>query len=70
MKHKRLCIPNEIGLKNAILEEVHSSTYALHPRSSKMYKILKRRYWWSGMKREIAEFVAKCLICQQVKPEC
>ncbi|KAA3487480.1 Gag protease polyprotein [Gossypium australe] len=26
-------------------------------------------YWWSGMKRDICEFVAKCLICQQVNAE-
>ncbi|KAA3466124.1 integrase [Gossypium australe] len=24
---------------------------------------------WSGMKRDISEFVSKCLICQQVKAE-
>ncbi|KAA3487537.1 integrase [Gossypium australe] len=26
-------------------------------------------YWWPGMKLEICDFVAKCLICQQVKAE-
>ncbi|KAA3487705.1 DNA/RNA polymerases superfamily protein [Gossypium australe] len=26
-------------------------------------------YWWPDMKREIYEFVANCLICQQVKEE-
>ena len=34
-----------------------------------MYKDLKDVYWWEGMKRDIAEFVSKCLICQQVKAE-
>lgn len=34
-----------------------------------MYKDLKRGFWWSGMKREIADFVEKCLVCQQVKAE-
>ena len=24
---------------------------------------------WQGMKRDIVEFVSKCLVCQQVKPE-
>ncbi|KAG8500109.1 hypothetical protein CXB51_003598 [Gossypium anomalum] len=28
-----------------------------------------RMYWWSGMKRDISEFVSRCLICQQVKDE-
>ena len=26
-------------------------------------------YWWPGMKKDIAEFVAKCLTCQKVKVE-
>ncbi|KAA0063967.1 gag protease polyprotein [Cucumis melo var. makuwa] len=35
--------------------------------SIKMYQDLKRVYWWRNMKREVAEFVSKCLVCQQVK---
>ena len=34
-----------------------------------MYQDLKQRFWWHGMKREIARFVAKWLVCQQVKAE-
>nr|GFA99910.1 hypothetical protein [Tanacetum cinerariifolium] len=26
-------------------------------------------FWWSGMKRDVATFVSRCLICQQVKIE-
>ncbi|RVW60596.1 Retrovirus-related Pol polyprotein from transposon 297 [Vitis vinifera] len=36
---------------------------------NKMYKDLRQNYWWSGMKRDIAQFVAQCLVCQQVKAE-
>ncbi|KAL0554251.1 hypothetical protein IC582_008168 [Cucumis melo] len=64
----RLCVPNISELKNAILEEAHGSAYAMHPSSTKMYRTLKKTYWWSGMKQEIAEYVDRCLICQQVKP--
>jgi len=34
-----------------------------------MYKDLKEYYWWPNMKREIAEIVSNCGICQQVKIE-
>ncbi|XP_022853708.1 uncharacterized protein LOC111375146 [Olea europaea var. sylvestris] len=65
----RLCVPGDLKLKEEILEEVHSSTYTMHPGSTKMYRVLKEHYWWHGMKREIAEFVSRCLICQKVKPD-
>ncbi|XP_028112425.1 uncharacterized protein LOC114310573 [Camellia sinensis] len=32
-----------------------------------MYKDLKRNFWWNNMKREIAQYVAQCMVCQQVK---
>jgi hypothetical protein len=34
-----------------------------------MYQDLKRRFWWNGMKRDVAEFVERCSTCQQVKAE-
>ncbi|KAH0706092.1 hypothetical protein KY289_011168 [Solanum tuberosum] len=53
--------------KDKIIEEAHSSRYSIHPGSTKMYRDLREVYWWSSMKRCIAEFIAKCLTCQQVK---
>ncbi|KAL0402639.1 UNVERIFIED_CONTAM: Transposon Ty3-I Gag-Pol polyprotein, partial [Sesamum latifolium] len=35
----------------------------------KMYRDLRPYYWWPTMKKDVAEFVAKCLTCQQVKAE-
>ena len=34
-----------------------------------MYQNVKRHFWWPGMKREITDYVSKCLTCQQVKAE-
>jgi hypothetical protein len=34
-----------------------------------MYQDLKKRFWWYGMKREIAEYVAVCDSCQRIKAE-
>ena len=34
-----------------------------------MYRDLKQHYWWRGMKKDIAEYVSKCLTCHQVKAE-
>ena len=53
---KRLWVPNEVGLMKEIIKEAHSSTYSIHPGSTKMYKDLKQHFWWINMKRDIAEF--------------
>nr|GFA60753.1 putative reverse-transcriptase-like protein [Tanacetum cinerariifolium] len=60
-KDTRLVVLNDVSLREALLTEAHSST--------KMYYDLKQYFWWSGMKRDVATFVSKCLICQQVKIE-
>ena len=65
----RLCLPAVEELKRQVLEEAHCFAYAMHPGSTKMYCTLKEYYWWSGMKREVAEYVSKCFICQQVQAE-
>ena len=65
----RLCVPQDEELRKLILEEAHNAPYTLHPGSVKMYRTLREHYWWQGMKRDIVEFVSKCLVCQQVKAE-
>jgi hypothetical protein len=64
---KRMCIPNLKPIQELILWEAHDSAYSIHPSSTKMHKNLKTRYWWYGMKRDIAEYVSLCDICQRVK---
>ena len=58
---------NMENLGTRIVTEVHGSRYSIHPGSTKMYHDLKQTYWWDGMKKDIAEFVANCPNCQQVK---
>ena len=69
MMGHRLCVLDVGGLKKEIMEETHSSTYVMHPGSTKMYHTLRDHYWWRGIKKDIAEFVSRCLICQKVKAE-
>ncbi|KAH0651615.1 hypothetical protein KY284_031527 [Solanum tuberosum] len=65
----RLCVPDVDGLREQILEDAHSSWYSIHLGATKMYRDLQEVYWWNGMKRDIARFVAKCPNYQQVKVE-
>ena len=65
----RICVPDDVDLKRMILEESHRSNLSIHPGATKMYQDLKILFWWSGMKREVAQFVYACLTCQKSKVE-
>ncbi|KAI3695447.1 hypothetical protein L1987_78444 [Smallanthus sonchifolius] len=67
--NKRIWVPIYENTREEILEEAHKSKYTMHRGSNKMYKNLKANYWWIGMKKHIAIYVAKCLTCSQVKAE-
>jgi hypothetical protein len=60
-------VRDDAQLKEEIFDQAHNSRFSIHPGSTKMYKDLRRMYWWKGMKREVAEYVARCYTCQQVK---
>nr|ABA97359.1 retrotransposon protein, putative, Ty3-gypsy subclass [Oryza sativa Japonica Group] len=66
---ERLCVPENKELKDLIMTEAHQTQYSIHPGSTKMYQDLKEKFWWVNMRREIAEFVALCDVCQRVKAE-
>ncbi|WVZ90111.1 hypothetical protein U9M48_036441, partial [Paspalum notatum var. saurae] len=65
----RICVPNVDRIRKLILSQAHDTAYSIHPSSTKMYYDLKERFWWYGMKRAVAEYVAICDTCQCVKAE-
>ena len=65
----RLCVPQDESLKKAILEDSHRSKMTIHPGGDKMYRDMKQVFFWARMKKDVVEFVARCLVFQQVKAE-
>ena len=65
----RLCVRNVQELKKKLMYESQNTIFTMHPGGNKMYQDLKQCYWWRGMKKDIVEYVSKCLTCQQVKAE-
>nr|GFB69559.1 putative reverse transcriptase domain-containing protein [Tanacetum cinerariifolium]GFB69628.1 putative reverse transcriptase domain-containing protein [Tanacetum cinerariifolium] len=66
---KRIWLPLHGGLRDLIMHESHKSKYSINPRSTKMYQDLRKLYWWSNMKADIATYVSQCLTCAKVKAE-
>ncbi|KAK2403361.1 hypothetical protein QL285_052808 [Trifolium repens] len=65
----RVCVPDAMDLRNTILGEAHKSKLSIHPGATKMYQDLRHDFWWPGMKKDVAEYVASCLTCQKAKIE-
>ena len=63
----RICVPDVEDLRKIIMEEAHCLAYAMYSGSTKMCRTIKENYWWLGMKKDVAEFVSRCLVCQQVR---
>jgi hypothetical protein len=59
----RICIPKIDSLRETKLKEPHDSAYSIHPGNTKMYQDLKQKYWWYGLKRDVASHVAMCDVC-------
>ena len=65
----RLYIPNVPKIKLMILDEIHKTPYSSHPGYQKTITMLWKDYFLPNMKNELAEYIAKCFECQQVKTE-
>nr|GEV13950.1 hypothetical protein [Tanacetum cinerariifolium] len=75
VKLKRVRAMNIIlrsSIKDMILvvqKEAVDEFAGLQREADKMYYDLRDRYWWPRMKKDIVEYVSKCLTCLKVKAE-
>ncbi|GKA56111.1 retrotransposon protein, putative, ty3-gypsy subclass [Tanacetum coccineum] len=73
IKDRILAAQKEVPLKGdvrtLIMDKAYKSKYFVHLGADKMYYDLRDMYWWSGMKKDMAVYVSKCLTCLKVKAE-
>ena len=41
----------------------------MHLGTTKIYRDLKKHFWWPRVKRDLVQYIARCLTCQHVKAE-
>jgi len=63
----RIYVPNNNKIKEEILKENHDSVNVGHPEQYRMLELLKRNYWWPGLKEDVKKYVQGCVKCQQNK---
>lgn len=57
-------MPNNDELKRLITREFHVKPYFGHLAYKKTLMAVKKLYYWPKLKREVIDFVAKCIECQ------
>ena len=53
----RIYVPNNKKIKEEILKENHDSVDVGHSGQQKMLELLKRNYWWPGLKENVKRYV-------------
>jgi hypothetical protein len=63
----KVYVPNSREMKNTMLREMHNMSYARHPRYQKSISTIRSQYFWPRMKKEVINYITRCLECQKVK---
>jgi len=66
----RTYVPDNSELKKVVFKEFHVKPYSGHPGYQKTLTAEKIFYYWSNLKRDVAEFVARCFNYYCLKAEC
>jgi len=59
----RIYVPNNKKIRREILNENHDLVDIRHPEQQKMLDLIKRNYWWPGLKEDIKKYIQVCFRC-------
>jgi hypothetical protein len=62
----KVYVLNSDELKNAVMREMHNVSYVGQSEYQKTIATIKSKYFWPGMKKEVIDYIARCLECQKV----
>jgi hypothetical protein len=65
----KVYVPKFSGLKNTMMGEMHNVPYVGHLEYQKTIATVRSQYSWPVIKKEVANYIARCLECQKVKAE-
>ena len=54
---RRIYVLNNKRLKEKILQENHNLADVGHPGQQQILELIKRNYWWPGLKKDIKKYV-------------
>ena len=59
----RIYVPDNSELKKVILREFHVKPYSSHLGYQKTLTIVKKLFYYLNLKKDVAEFMARCSNC-------
>jgi hypothetical protein len=63
----KIYVPSSHELRSMILKEMHNVPCVGHLGYQKSVAAVKIQYFWLDMKKEIVDYIVKCMECQKVK---
>ena len=69
MNKNRIYVPSSGELRNLVLKEMHNVPYAGNPDYQKIITTVRSQFFWSGMKKDVVDYIARCMECHKVKVE-
>jgi len=56
----RIYVLNNKKIKEEILKENHNLVDVGHPEQHRMLELIKRTYWWPGLKEDVKKYLQGC----------
>ena len=53
--------------QEALIHEAHDGRFSGHFVAKKVFELLRRRYWWPGMRAAVRRYCRSCLVCASRK---
>jgi len=57
---ERIYVPNSKKIREDILKENHDLVDVGHLEQHRIMELIKRTYWWPGLKEDIKKYVQEC----------
>ena len=61
----RLFVPPD--LRSQVIHWAHSSLLTCHPGIQRTIFVIRQRFWWPSIRREVTEYVSACPVCSRNK---
>lgn len=62
-----IVVPEDMALRAEIMSMCHDDPHAGHFGRDRTIDLVKRKYYWHSMRKDVADYVQSCDICQRTK---